>query len=39
MTSSRQDLAAITPVKGGVGPLTIAALYDHLLQVTPSPRA
>ena len=30
----RQDLAAITPTKGGVGPLTIAALYDHLIQAS-----
>ena len=29
---TRQDLTAITPEKGGVGPLTIAALFDHLLQ-------
>ena len=29
---NRQDLSAITPVKGGVGPLTISALFDHLLQ-------
>lgn len=28
---SRNDLA-ITPVKGGVGPLTISALFDNLLQ-------
>lgn len=28
----RQDLTAITPEKGGVGPLTIAALFDHVLQ-------
>ena len=30
----RQDLTAITPIKGGVGPMTIASLYDHLLQAT-----
>ena len=29
---SRTDLAAITPVKGGVGPLTITCLFDHVLQ-------
>lgn len=29
---ARTDLAAITPTTGGVGPLTIAALYDHLIQ-------
>ena len=28
----RSDLAAITPVKGGVGPLTVAALFDNLLR-------
>ena len=28
---SRTDLAAITPVRGGVGPLTISCLFDHLL--------
>lgn len=27
----RDDLK-ITPEKGGVGPLTIAALYDHIIQ-------
>ena len=31
---NRTDLAAITPINGGVGPLTIAALYDHVLQAT-----
>ena len=31
---TRTDLAAITPVKGGVGPLTIAALFDHLIQAS-----
>lgn len=29
---NRDDLAAITPVIGGVGPLTIAALFEHVLQ-------
>ena len=28
---AREDLAAITPEKGGVGPLTVACLFDHLL--------
>lgn len=28
----RQDLAAITPAKGGVGPLTVTCLFDHLIQ-------
>ena len=28
---SRTDLAAITPTTGGVGPLTIAALFDHTI--------
>ena len=28
---TRTDLTAITPITGGVGPLTIAALFDHLL--------
>lgn len=31
---TRTDLAAITPVIGGVGPLTIACLFDHLIQAT-----
>lgn len=29
---TRKDLSAITPVVGGVGPLTITCLFDHLLQ-------
>ena len=29
---TRTDLTAITPIKGGVGPLTITCLFDHLLQ-------
>lgn len=29
---TRTDLAAITPVRGGVGPLTISCLFDHLIQ-------
>ena len=30
----RYDLTAITPIKGGVGPLTITCLFDHVLQTT-----
>ena len=30
----RQDLTAITPEQGGVGPLTITCLFDHLLQAS-----
>lgn len=30
----RNDLTAITPEKGGVGPLTITCLFDHLLQAS-----
>ncbi len=30
----RQDLTAITPQTGGVGPLTIACLFDHVIQAT-----
>lgn len=29
---TRKNLTAITPVVGGVGPLTITCLFDHLLQ-------
>ncbi len=29
---SRTDLAAITPTSGGVGPLTVTCLFDHLIQ-------
>lgn len=28
----RKDLTAITPPKGGVGPLTVTCLFDHVLQ-------
>lgn len=28
---ARQDLAAITPIRGGVGPLTVSALFDNVL--------
>jgi methylenetetrahydrofolate dehydrogenase (NADP+)/methenyltetrahydrofolate cyclohydrolase len=28
----RTDLAAITPLKGGVGPLTVTCLFDHVIQ-------
>lgn len=31
---NRQDLTAITPETGGVGPLTITCLFDHLLQAS-----
>ena len=30
----RQDLAAITPKIGGVGPLTITCLFEHLIQAS-----
>ena len=30
----REDLLAITPVIGGVGPLTITCLFDHVIQAT-----
>lgn len=29
---TRNDLTAITPIRGGVGPLTITCLFDHLIQ-------
>lgn len=29
---NRQDLAAITPAIGGVGPLTVSCLFDHVIQ-------
>ncbi len=29
---ARQDLTAITPIIGGVGPLTISCLFDHVIQ-------
>ena len=29
---NRQDLAAITPIIGGVGPLTVACLFDHVIR-------
>lgn len=31
---SRQDILAITPKIGGVGPLTIAVLFDHVLRAS-----
>ena len=31
---ARTDLAAITPLTGGVGPLTVSCLFDHLIQST-----
>lgn len=30
----RQDLTAITPIFGGVGPLTVTCLFDHVIQAT-----
>ena len=30
----RKDLTAITPKLGGVGPLTVACLFDHVIQTT-----
>lgn len=32
----RADLKAITPEKGGVGPLTVTCLFDHLIQAASS---
>ena len=29
---ARTDLTAITPLKGGVGPLTVTCLFDHVIQ-------
>lgn len=29
---TRTDLAAITPTTGGVGPLTVSCLFDHVIQ-------
>ena len=31
---SRTNLSAITPIIGGVGPMTIACLFDHIIQST-----
>ncbi|MBQ1298725.1 bifunctional methylenetetrahydrofolate dehydrogenase/methenyltetrahydrofolate cyclohydrolase, partial [Candidatus Saccharibacteria bacterium] len=31
---ARSDLSAITPKIGGVGPLTISCLFDHVIQAT-----
>ncbi|MBR2741174.1 bifunctional 5,10-methylenetetrahydrofolate dehydrogenase/5,10-methenyltetrahydrofolate cyclohydrolase, partial [Candidatus Saccharibacteria bacterium] len=31
---SRTNLSAITPKLGGVGPLTVACLFDHVIQAT-----
>ncbi len=31
---TRTDLAAITPIKGGVGPLTVTCLFDHVIQAS-----
>ena len=30
----RTDLAAVTPITGGVGPLTVACLFDHVIQAS-----
>ena len=30
---NRTDLAAITPITGGVGPLTVTCLFDHVIQI------
>ena len=32
---ARTDLSAITPKLGGVGPLTVTALFDHVIQSNP----
>ena len=29
---NRTDLTAITPILGGVGPLTVTCLFDHVIQ-------
>ena len=31
---TRTDLTAITPTTGGVGPLTVTCLFDHVIQAT-----
>lgn len=31
LVRERKDLSAITPLKGGVGPLTVACLFDHVI--------
>ena len=31
---NRTDLTAITPITGGVGPLTITCLFDHVIQAS-----
>ena len=31
---SRNDIKAITPIKGGVGPLTVAVLFDDVIQAS-----
>lgn len=33
---TRTDLTAITPITGGVGPLTITCLFDHVIQAAKS---
>jgi methylenetetrahydrofolate dehydrogenase (NADP+)/methenyltetrahydrofolate cyclohydrolase len=31
---TRTDIAAITPTIGGVGPLTVTCLFDHVIQAS-----
>ena len=33
---TRTDLTAITPIIGGVGPLTVSCLFDHVIQASTS---
>ena len=33
----RTDLTAITPITGGVGPLTVTCLFDHVIQASTNP--
>ena len=33
---TRTDLTAITPITGGVGPLTVTCLFDHVIQASTS---
>ena len=35
---NRTDLSAITPTTGGVGPLTVTCLFDHVIQSATNPR-
>ena len=36
---TRTDLSALTPTKGGVGPLTVACLFDHVITASNNKRA